>query len=283
MSKRRIDWNEDKLKRFLAEGRGQGVGSNYRPWIQNTDFPSKGRSTRIFGWKTHRIHHLLTDSQTRYFYLLEWEDSVIDIREHFPLFNLEEIIGEKKDLNFNLFKDKDSGCNYILYTTFLITIKGVNGEEINLARSIKSSNELEKKIAIERLEIERRYWNYKGINWGIVTDKEIPVAKSRNIEWIHSSLYPYEDRGITKNEIHYLSDAFIRGMVPNANKPIRKYTTAFDKENNLELGTGLFVFKYLIASKIIKVDMNREININNPIGEVIATQVEKDKVVEEIC
>lgn len=35
------------------------------------------------------------------------------------------------------------------------------------------ASDLEKKKTLERLEIERRYWIAKGIDWGIVTQKEI--------------------------------------------------------------------------------------------------------------
>jgi len=122
MAKRKIDWDEDKLKKWIQEGRGQGEGKDYKPWLTVQDFPSKGRVSRVFGWKTKRIHHFFTDSETRYFYLLEWEDDVLDIREHYPLFHCEEVIQNKAGLNFDLFKDKDTGTPYILSTSFLITL-----------------------------------------------------------------------------------------------------------------------------------------------------------------
>ena len=96
MAKHNLQWDENKLKRFLREGRGQGEGQDYKPWVTVQDFPSKGRCSRVLGWKTNRIHHLFTDSETRYFYLLEWEDAVVDIREHYPLLDLEEVIKEKE-------------------------------------------------------------------------------------------------------------------------------------------------------------------------------------------
>ena len=42
------------------------------------------------GWKHGRIHHLLSRPETNYFYCVEWEDRVVDIREQFPLLPQED-------------------------------------------------------------------------------------------------------------------------------------------------------------------------------------------------
>lgn len=261
MAKRRTDWDQDKLNRFIKEGRGQGEGKDYKPWITIQDFPSMGRATRVFGWKTNRIHHFLTDTETRYFYLLEWEDEVIDIREHYPLLNIKEVIDEKDDLNFDIFKDRNSGTPYVIYTSFLITTKNSQGEKIYLARSLKAVSELEKRTTLEKLEIERRYWKNKGVDWGVVTEKDIPSIKAKNIEWIHSSKYSYSDREFTYDELCFLCDSYIE-MMKISSESIRYFNRRFDKEFNLTSGTGLYIFKYLIATKRVSVDMNSDIDIN---------------------
>lgn len=268
MAKHSLHWDENKFKRFIKEGRGQGEGKNYKPWMTIQDFPSKGRCSRLLGWKTNRIHHLLTDSETRYFYLLEWEDSVIDIREHFPLLDFEDVVKEKDDLNLNLFKDKNSGLTYIIYTSFLITIKDADGQKRYIARSLKADYELQRKRSIERLEIERRYWLNKNIDWGIVTQKDIPVIKAKNIEWVHSSLHFTNERGIEKDEMAYLSDILLEKLT-DRQQAIRKIVAEFDKEYKLQTGTGLFIFKHLIATKKIKVDMDKEIKLNERLDNLI--------------
>lgn len=257
MAKRKIDWDENKLKKWIQEGRGQGEGKDYKPWLTVQDFPSKGRVSRVFGWKTKRIHHFFTDSETRYFYLLEWEDDVLDIREHYPLFHCEEVIQNKAGLNFDLFKDKDTGTPYILSTSFLITLKKPNGKIAYVARSLKADYELERKTALERLEIERRYWQSQNIDWGIVTQKEIPVVKAKNIEWVHSSLYPADERGFTDEEVDYYCNAFVEKLAGNSTS-IRNFTTQFDRLFNLDTGSGVYIFKRLIALKRIMVDMNKK-------------------------
>lgn len=276
------NWDENKLNRFLKEGRGQGEGKDYRSWLTVQDFPSMGRASRIFGCKTQRIHHFFTESETRYFYLLEWEDKVEDIREHYPLLNYHELVKEKDDLNFNYFKDKKSGEYYVLYTSFLVTIKGLDGEIKYLARSLKATSELEKKITIERLEMERRYWDIKGIDWGIVTEKDIPIIKAKNLEWLHSSKDEVTNREITEENLVFLTDDYLNMMLKSS-ESIRGFNKKFEEEQNLSPGTGLFIFKHLLAVKRITVDMNKEININDLTYDIRITTRKVDKEGNVIC
>jgi hypothetical protein len=270
IGKYNTDWSEEKYRRFLKEGRGQGEGKDYKPWLTVQDFPSKGRCHRIFGWKTGRVHHLFTDSEARFFYLLEWEDSVIDIREHFPLLDYEDWVQDRENLRFDLFTDKKSGIPYVISTSFLITVKTQDGNVRYLARSIKAASELEKRISLERLEIERRYWEARGIDWGIVTNKDIPVIKAKNIEWIHSARYAYADAGLSEGDLAELVEAFLLRL-SQSSESIRKTALVFDKDYVLVPGTGMFLFRHLLAVKRIKVNMDEPIDLNRPAYSVDIT------------
>ena len=268
MAKRNLEWNQNKLRRYLDEGRGQGIGKDYKPWLTIQDFPSMGRVSRVYSNKTGRVHHFFSDNETRMFYLLHWEDSVIDIREHFPLLDMGQVIEDKRGLDLEKFVDKQTGTPFIFSTTFLVTIKVSLNRESYIARSVKSANELEKKHIIEKFELERRYWESKGIDWGIVTQKDIPVIKAKNIEWVYSALDDSEERGIDNGTKMDLSKELIYKLM-NSSNAVRKITALFDDEFQLEKGTGLYLFRYLIAIKNIKVDMDEKININLPASKLI--------------
>jgi len=272
MAKRSTGWNEEKFKRYIDEGRGKGEGSKYKPWKFIQDFPSMGRCSRILGWKTGRVHHLFSDIESRFFYLMEWENQVEDIRETFPLLDIEDVIKDKDNLRLDLFKDKESGIPYVLTTSFLITLKE-NGKYKYIARSIKSASELEKKITMEKYEIEKRYWRNKNVDWGIITQKELSIIKAKNIEWVHTTLYSTDERGFSDVDIKEMGDLLIDVMMIN-DMPVRVTMTNFDKEYNLPQGSALFIFKYLIASKKIIVDMEKEIDINC-IGREIILEIKE--------
>lgn len=269
MAKRNTGWSKQKLDKYLKQGRGQGELENYKPWTTIQNFSSMGRASRVKGWKTNRVHHLQSDISARFFYLMEWEDNVIDIRESFPLINIMEYLEESQDLKLNLFKDKETDEPYILTTSFLITVNE-KGKSKYIARSIKNSYELEKNLTLEKFEIERRYWEKQQIDWGIVTEKEIPLEKSKNIEWIHSSLFGYEERGFSKNEVNDLSTDLVKYIVNNTNnKSIRVLLSQYDNDYKLECGSSLFLFKYSIASKLIIVDMSKEIDLSKSSIDII--------------
>ncbi|WP_253187135.1 TnsA endonuclease N-terminal domain-containing protein [Paenibacillus sp. GP183] len=89
-------YQENKKK----DGRGQGYGAEYKPFIQASDnkTPSDGYLTRDLGWKTGRIHHTLSKVEYRYLMLLNWMDNVVDIREQYPL-EIERTLEISKQLN----------------------------------------------------------------------------------------------------------------------------------------------------------------------------------------
>lgn len=265
MSKRNLDWNLNKLNKYLKEGRGQGEGKEYKPWLTIQDIPSLGRVTRILGWKTQRVHELFSDIQTRYLYYLEWDDNVIDIRENWPLLDLEEVLENENDLNIDNFKIHNNKAPFILTVTFLATIKEADGSHKYLARSVKASSELEKKSVIDRLEIIRRYFEKKNIDFGIVTEQEIPMIKCRNIEWIHVSY----DLNINSDENMNYSKKLIKYFKFHDTLPIRNVLSEFDKKMKQDNGTALSLFKYLIASKQLIVDMDKKIDINMLVKEII--------------
>ncbi len=268
MAKRNLNWDENKLKRFLGEGRGQGMGKDYKPWLTIQDFPSMGRVSRIYSNKTQRIHQFFSDNETRMFYLLHWQDEVIDIREHYPLLDIGQVIEDKRGLKLEKFVDKQTGTPYVFSTTFLITVRDIKNKEFYIARSVKSSIELEKKHIIEKFELERRYWESKGVDWGIITQKDIPVIKAKNIEWVYSALEDSEERGINNKTKADLSQELAH-ILMDSSDTVRRITSILDDEFQLEKGTGLYLFKYLIATKKIKVDMDEKIDINIPADKII--------------
>ena len=261
MAKRNTSWDTNKLSRWIKEGRGQGEGKEYKPWLTIQDYPSMGRATRIFGWTTQRIHHFFSDSQLKYFYLLDWEEKVVDIREHYPLLDLETVLEDTADLKLDKFIDKKTKEPYILTTTFLITLLNPDGQKSFAARSIKYASELSKKTTIEKLEIERRYWTAKGINWGIVTNKDINDVRAKNIEWIHSAMTSDGCNRLSIDEFNDLLDGLLYRLIDNQQN-IRKIISEFEKDYSLDAGVGLLLFKHLIAGKRIAFNMDKPINLN---------------------
>jgi len=56
----------DDVPKLLSEGRGQGEGENYRPWINVQNFSSYGQANRDLGATTGRQHDYFSRLEYRY-------------------------------------------------------------------------------------------------------------------------------------------------------------------------------------------------------------------------
>ncbi|WP_206915849.1 TnsA endonuclease C-terminal domain-containing protein [Alicyclobacillus suci] len=260
-------WNDQTLKRYIKEGKGQGELDRYRPWLTTQDYSSSGRSSRVKGWKTGRIHHFLSDIETRYFYLVEYDADCWDIREHYPILDLQDTLGDC-DIDLNKYCDKESGTRYVLTTTFLLTLKDADGKKRYVARSVKAAAELEKPKVVERFELMRRYFESKQIDWGIVTQHDINVTRARNIEWVHSAKNLDDGGGISVHDIPRLIGILL-GWLDGTRKSVRDVTNALDSQFNLASGSGLLLLRHLIANKQVLVNMDERIDLGKPAKDVV--------------
>lgn len=64
MSKRK---RTSEIEQWIKQGRGTGIGVDYKPWLKIQDVSSKGRSTRLKGIKTNRQHEFLSEFRTQLF------------------------------------------------------------------------------------------------------------------------------------------------------------------------------------------------------------------------
>jgi hypothetical protein len=172
-------WGHSAFNKYLHEGRGQGGGADYKPWITVHDFPSTGMVSRVLGATTGRIHHLMSNLELSLFYLLDWSNDVLDIREQYPLLDLVQVIKIAEDAGIRYPYDPKSGFPYVLTSDFYVETK-----QGAMAIAVKPSSELRKLRVREKLEIERRYWAVQGIDWSIMTENEINSTKANNIEWL---------------------------------------------------------------------------------------------------
>ena len=53
-------WNQKVFNMYVQTGRGQGEKNEYLPWIKVQDFSSQGMISRVYSYKTNRVHHFLS-------------------------------------------------------------------------------------------------------------------------------------------------------------------------------------------------------------------------------
>ncbi|MGN2338999.1 TnsA endonuclease N-terminal domain-containing protein [Clostridium cagae] len=270
------------IEKLIKEGRGTGIGKEYIPWIRIQDVASLGRVTRVKGIITGRQHELLSDMERNFFYILEFSNDVIDIREQYPLLPIEDTMDIAMELGVTHPKDPKTNEPIVMTTDFLIT-RNNNGKYVEVARTIKSKDDLLNKRILEKFEIERLYWKRKEIDWGIVTENEINKIIAHNISFVQG----YKDiamvdcfKNIENFELKDLIYEFIRRIIEDK-RSVRAICYEFDDDMALLKGCGLSIYKYLIINKIIEIDMVKEIDVNKHIP-IINVRKEEFKKVEAI-
>lgn len=256
MAKRRYGFDEAKIQRYLAEGRGAGQLAAYKPWLTIQDVPSSGRVSRISGWKTARIHHLLSDGETGLFLMFDWEDSVVDIREQFPLDR--EITRQiATDIGVSHPRDTQTQIDLVMTTDFVVDVSDASGKRV-IARTFKPLAELDDKRVIEKFEIERRYWELQKVDWGVVTDVELPAERVQNLQWLHpmrsldGTQVPYE--GYWQDRVRVVRENWHSA----GSMAIKGFCRWLEQTHGFQSGEGLTVIRFLLANKQLVMDLDRE-------------------------
>jgi TnsA endonuclease N terminal/TnsA endonuclease C terminal len=231
---------EQRQTKWLKEGRGSGHGSSYLPWITVRDVASIGRSHRIFGHKSRRTHHLLSDLELAIFLMLEWHNSTTDIREQFPLILDETLVLAKQA---GIKHPGIHGINQTMSTDFLVNTQ--DSTIPKFAIQAKYADDLQDARTLEKLELERRYWKSKSIPWFILTEMDIPKVVFENINW----LYPAQRQAIDEYVLIDRLDFYNKQFIGNQNQTIIELTRKLDNAYEMEAGECLLELRQLMAHR----------------------------------
>lgn len=236
---------------------------DYKPWITVQDFPSLGRISRIKGLKSKRQHEFLSTLEKKYFFLLDFSPKVENIREQYPLLPIEDTLLIAQELGIEHPTNPKTKELEALSTDFLITLIDRNGETVEIARTLKYKKDLLEKRVLEKFEIERQYFKKLGIDWGIVTEEDINDSAAMFIE----DLYDYQDlrnfesfKDIDNETIEDMKLFFINKCI-DYEGPLKNMCFYFDKTMDLSLGSGIVMFKHLLISKNISINILEETDI----------------------
>ncbi len=245
------------FERALKNGYGKGEGKHYKPWLRVQDVPSRGNSGKIQGIKSGREHHTLSEGESCFFYLAEFSDSVIDIREQFPLLPLELSVRIAKTLDIkHPIHPESKDLNVMTFDFMLTRTDGQStwfeAVSVKPLSDFQLSEDKRQRIA-EKLEIERIWCELLGIRYSIFTMTDENKIQSDNIQWLTSSIRRNES--FNNQKIYQLALEFIHSgtyLLPQL---------LFDLEMKFELEAEdvIRLFKELVVKKWIEVDLSASI------------------------
>lgn len=242
-------WNSEvKNRRWIKEGRGQGTGSNYKPWLTVRDVASEGRSHRVFGHITQRTHHLFSDLELATFLLLQWRSTTNDIREQFPL---DREVTRDISERLGIKHPNHHGVDQYMSSDFVVD----TGEKDipRFAIQVKTTEAFSDPRTIEKLEIERLYWHEKGVPLFWVTENQIPPIVFDNI----NLFYNHIDDETDPDELLVQLEVFSKHILVNQNIRVKELCMKLDASYDNEPGEALYQVKRLLAQRYFNFDITK--------------------------
>lgn len=239
---------DSRSQKWIKQGRGSGSGKDYHPWLTVRDLPSSGRSHRIWGFQTQRTHHLLSDLELAAFFLFDWNSTVTDIREQYPL-RLEDTLKLATDAGIR--HPEVGGQVQVMSTDLLVDTNRPNTPR--LAIQVKTSTDLFNPRTIEKLELERRYWEMKEIPWYLLTERQIPKIVIKNIAW----LYPAQVVLGELEETLSFAPLYVNYFLQYPALQISQAAMMLDQAYSLATGESLQKIRALMALRVFLFDIRK--------------------------
>ncbi|MCF5028984.1 transposase [Pseudomonas syringae] len=243
---------EADITRHFSNGFGSGAGNSYKPWLRVQDVPSLGHSRKVHGAKVDRIHHLLSNLEHAAFLVSEFSEEVVDIREQFPLLprGNAQAIASTMGIRYPLYPK--TSLPVVMTTDLLLTVRVSNGSHKQIAWSVKYKKDLENLRTIEKLQIEKEFWNSQGVEWSIITQEQFTTDLINNLVVLRKfSDIPNAllQSDLIDEFLYYLEQCSGHGWRTDA--ALRKIASKL----YLPYGDAKTLYHHLIWSKRIKVDL----------------------------
>ena len=169
-------------QRALKNKYGIGQGADYKPWLRIQDVKSRGTRSLIYGRKSQREHHMMSSIESEFFYIAEFLDNVVDIREQFPILPLNYTQKVAQTLGITHPAHPKTKEPIIITTDQLLTVKSSQGNSF-CAVSVKPEGESDKLRVLEKIDIERVCWELLGVKFKYFTGNKLTRVQSCNIDW----------------------------------------------------------------------------------------------------
>jgi len=247
---RYVKMNDATVERFLKEGRGQGEGQHYKPWIYIGELPSSGRTGDPMGHKTGRPHQLLSQNEINFFNILEWASDVVDIREQFPLSRTHTLeVAREIGASHPYYPGTHDPA--VMTVDFLVT-KVRDGKRSLHGYDIKETSEAEDFNSLTKLEITRETLERIDIPHELVFSSQLPKKECEVLAWIQGGLKrrnemePYEGFFAEQSAAmaHDLAHTKFKGT-------LAEYCADFESRASIAKTTGLRLARMLMQAKVV--------------------------------
>lgn len=255
----------------MARNLGVGQGLSYKSFINPRDFSANSRVHRVMGQIIARLYVLLSDLERSFFFYFDFcfggSEAVTDIKEQHPLLPLTETQSIAAECQIK-HPQNEKGEDVIMTTDMVLTVLRPDREE-TIAVSVKPSSKLNKRT-IEKMQIEKRYWNDHDVKWVLLTEKQINKIRNNNITFL---------RDFFKKENYETDHQFtvmlgIACLGPTSNLTIGEFIADHARKHKITDGAARKSFYHLLATKQVRFDYTKSFNFNFLLNELTVTKNE---------
>lgn len=260
MRRRKAKQSDPKtIARWIREGRGQGEGEEYRPWLTVRDFSSRGLCHRLRSWKCgKRVLQLFSKLEYEVALLLDWRDDVTVYYEQYPLHTRDETNEIAHSLGIGpVLEPPRVGEPIVMTSDFLIRTP-----EKREVFSVKPAANITPR-ALEKFVVERFYWAKRNTPCRLMTDEQLPRALIASIRQIHGYYFLPKFEFLTPDVVNKAE--FVLRHALERRATIASAAERVDALLGVKRGSGLAVLKHLLARKVLPLDPLRALNVSEPL------------------
>lgn len=271
-----------KMIQHIRDGFGQGHGRNYLPWLIIRRKNSSPTSNQVVSWMPTlgRTAHYFSRGEYFLALLLIWL-GVLDLREQYPLWPfahsnpLEGTPGSERmglkwsrglleiaaDANINHGVEFGTNIPYVATIDLLATIKTSNGLKLVAfsSKPIVNHSEEVKERTLERLELERLYFEEIGVRYVVTYSGLVPSILAGQLEWfLDCSVLPESPK------LGYLVDLFATHFANYSDLSIEDAVFKVSRKLYIQIDSAWILFRHCAWTQKIDIDLSAIIMTSIP-------------------
>jgi hypothetical protein len=209
--------------------------------------------------------HLLSDLETRLLLELRWAPEFSDIREQVPL-DLDVTLAIAQEIGIEHPLVPGDGAPVVMTTDIVCLYSDPVGSVI-CARSVKPSREIDIHVndrprraaelfrTLEKLEIEKRYWQRQGADWRFVCEQDLDRVRAANIQLLLSwgGLDPAPGPVFWQDAL----DLSARTLAQGQDRTLGELGQSLERQGKLSQAHFMDCVRQMSANRILRFDMRQ--------------------------
>ncbi|MBI1891247.1 MAG: Tn7 transposase TnsA N-terminal domain-containing protein [Burkholderiales bacterium] len=223
----------------------------------------------VKGIRIDRPYHLLSEYECSYFYLLERNPRVVDIREQWPILDVNGTIELCAQANLS---HKNRGIYPEPYTIDFLITERIGEELLYRAASIKSPQDAKDPEVRKKLAVEYNWCKRRGIPWTLVDTSKFNKQLLDTLRfiraWFKNRFEP------NAGAVSRFAECFLEHYRPNI--LLAELIAESAKRLALRKNVAEDTFRYCAWSGYIPISMAHQIKLNRPL--VLTKEFAHDRI-----